>query len=213
MRKPWTKDDLRVLRRRYPNEPTAPLARELGRSVSSTYQQALKLGLRKSAEYLASPAACRLRRDGNVGTHHRFPKGHRPWNAGKKGWKAGGRSAETRFKRGQPPHNSVPIGTVVTDADGYMKRKVRDDAPPGMSRRNWVYLHIEKWEKRRGPVPKGHAVVFKDGDKTNLRIRNLECIPRTELMRRNTVHNLPKEIALAVQLVGALNRQINARTA
>lgn len=67
MNKHWTETQLRELRKRYPHEPTAPLARDLGHSVSSTYQRAIKLGLRKSAEYLASPSACRLRRGDGVG--------------------------------------------------------------------------------------------------------------------------------------------------
>src|SRR5690606_28120362 len=165
-------------------------------------------GLRKSRAYLQSTYAA----NGENGKRARFKKGHEPWNKGLKGWKAGGRSKRTRFKRGHAPHNTHPIGTVVADRDGYLKRKVRNDIRPGMSRRNWVYLHIEKWERHRGPVPKGYAVVFKNGDKTDIRIGNLECISRQELMRRNTVHRLPKELANVVQLLGALNRQINART-
>lgn len=203
----WTKAELSLLRRRYPNTATRELAAKLGRSERATYMQARLLGLRKSKAYLKSTYAANREN----GKRARFPKGHVPWNKGMKGWQAGGRSKQTRFKRGHAPHNTVPVGTVVTDADGYLKRKVRADIRPGQSRRNWVYLHVAKWERYRGPVPKGHAVVFKNGDKTDIRIANLECISRQELMRRNTVHRLPKGLAKAVQLIGALNRQINAR--
>lgn len=59
--------------------------------------------------------------------------------------------------------------------------------------------------------PIGHALVFRDGNKANLDINNLELITRRELMARNTVHRLPKDVALAVQMLGALRRQINNR--
>ena len=51
----------------YPNTPTKALSRLLRRSESSVYQCARNLGLRKSAEYLAGPDACRLRRGDNIG--------------------------------------------------------------------------------------------------------------------------------------------------
>lgn len=37
----------------------------------------------------------------------------------------------------------------------------------------------------------------------------VECISLAENMRRNSYHNYPKEIALAIQLRGVLNRKIN----
>jgi hypothetical protein len=67
------------------------------------------------------------------------------------------------------------------------------------------------WEAANGPLPAGHAIAFKNGDKTDIRLENLECIARRELMARNTVHNLPKPLAQAIQLLGALNRQINTK--
>lgn len=210
-RRLWTKRELTLLRRRYPNTPTDVLAAELGRSKTSVYQTAVKLGIKKSPRYLAAQREAEAERLRDAGRAHRFAKGHRPWNAGLKGFAAGGRSAETRFKPGHRPAKWVPVGTEVVDSDGYLKRKVRDDAPPGMSRKNWKYVHVLVWEEAHGPVPHGHSIVFKDGDKTNIQLSNLECIPRTELMRRNSVHRLPKELARAVQLLGAVRRQINKR--
>jgi len=204
----WTPEDDAVMRQLYPSTATAELARRLGRALIAVYHRAAKLGLAKSAAYRASPAACRLRRGGNVGKESRFQPGQVPWNKGTH-YKAGGRSSETRFKPGIRPATWVPVGTVVTDPDGYHKRKVRDDAPPGMSRKNWVFVHREVWEQHHGPIPRGHSIVFINGDRADLRIENLECIPRTELMSRNTVHNLPRPIVEVIQLRGALKRKIN----
>lgn len=209
----WTEAELQVLQQSYADTRTEDLAHKIGRDVGSVYRKAAQLGLRKSDVYLASPAARRLRRGGNVGAAFRFPKGHVPANKGlrRPGW-AAGRMRETQFKPGSKPQTWVSIGTEVRDPDGYLKRKVRDDAPRGFSRRNWKFVHVLMWEEHRGPVPSGHAVVFRNGDKTDIRIENLELVRRSDLMRRNSYHNrYPKEIGLAIQLRGALVRQINMR--
>lgn len=113
-----------------------------------------------------------------------FEKGSKPWNKGTH-YVAGGRSAETRFRKGQKPQTWVPVGTEVVDRDGYLKRKVRDDAPPGKSRFNWRFVHVLVWEEHHGPIPDGHAVIFRDGDKANLRIENLALVSRAELLYLN----------------------------
>lgn len=46
---------------------------------------------------------------------------------------------------------------------------------------------------------------------TDVRLDNIECITRRELMARNTVHNLPAALKEVVQLSGVLKRQINKR--
>ncbi len=211
----WEPSDDAVIAARYPNEPTAALALELGRSVKATYLRALHLGITKSAEYLASPAACRMRRGDNVGAAYRFKKGQAPANKGirhRPGW-APGRMKDNQFKpgvrQGVAARLYQPIGTERVSKDGYLERKTNDDRP---ERRRWRLVHLLVWEATNGPVPKGHAVVFINGDKRDTRLENLECITRQELMARNTVHRYPKPIAEAIQLLGALKRQIRQRT-
>jgi uncharacterized membrane protein len=60
-------------------------------------------------------------------------------------------------------------------------------------------------------LPPGHAVAFRNGDRRDMRPDNLELITRQELMRRNSVQNLPKPIVSTIQLLGALKRQIRRR--
>lgn len=210
----WSSQDDAVLARRYPHEPTAALARHLRRSLSAVYARADLLGLKKSAAYLASPHACRLRRGDNVGVGTRFRKGQTPANKGlrRPGW-GPGRMKETQFKKGERQGVAVrlyqPIGTERISKDGYLERKINDDLP---LQARWRAVHLLVWEAVHGRVPKGHAIVFKNGDKTDIRLDNLQCITRQELMLRNTVHNLPKPLADTVRLLGALNRQIRKRT-
>jgi hypothetical protein len=157
-----------------------------------------------------------MRNPEHGGRRHTFQPGIVPWNKGT-AFKAGGRSAETRFKPGRPAQearNYLPIGSVRLSKDGYPERKVTDD-PALVPARRWVAVHRLVWEASNGPVPPGHAVVFLPGRKTTdperISLDCLEVVSRAELMRRNTVHRYGPEVARIAQLRGALSRQINQR--
>ncbi len=210
----WSAADDARLRELYPHESTASIAQKLRRTVCSTNARANNLGLRKSAAYLASPDACRLRRGDNVGARYRFKKGQTPPNKGlrRPGWFSG-RMKDTQFKKGQRNGRAArvykPIGTERISKDGYLERKISEALP---FQRRWRAVHLIVWEAANGPLPTGHAIAFKNGDKADVRLNNLECITRRELMARNTVHNLPKPLAQTVQLLGALKRQIRRKS-
>lgn len=213
-RRHYTTAETAAVVQRYPNERTDDIAHDLGRSVNSIYNKAWQLGLKKSATFLASDESGRNNLKKGHGS--RFPPGHAPWNAGMKGWQAGGRSAETQFKKGElsgaAAQNYVPIGALRITRDGHLERKVTDD-PSMYSARRWVAVHRLVWEKAHGPIPPGHIIVFRPGQFTNALAEispdRLECITRAENMRRNTVHNYPQPIPQLVQLRGALIRTIN----
>lgn len=210
-RRPVSRSDERAICTLYPSTPTAQIARQFKRDINLIYRIAHRNGVCKTDEYLASPEACRLRRGDNVGAAHRFTKGHVPVNKGQRrpGW-APGRMAETQFKKGQRSSNFLPIGSERINGDGYRDRKI---SATGYPPRDWRGVHILLWESKHGRLKKGFAVVFKNGDKTDLRLENLECISRRDLMLRNSFHNrYPKNIGRLIQLRGALNRQINKRT-
>ena len=199
-RKPhmWTDAQVALLRSLYPDTRTVELAALLGRSLRQVQCKAYTLGLRKS-ESFAMP-----RLDGSF-VAGRFKRGAAPWNKGVR-YDAGGRSVQTQFKPGEKPRNWHPIGYEHIASDGYLQRKVSDT---GSKRRDYVAVHRLIWTQHYGPVPEGHHIVFRDGDRTNFDIDNLECISQAESMRRNSVHNLPAELVELVRLRGALNRQIN----
>lgn len=201
----WTTEQLAVLAARYANEPTASLAASIGRTASAVFQQARKLGLAKSQEYLASPAASHLRRGNEIGAEFRFKPGQQVWNKGIR-FTPGGRSAETQFKLGLKPQTWHPVGTERITKDGILQRKVADT---GVKNVDWRPVHVLVWESAYGPVPESCVIVFADRNKRNFDVSNLDCVDRAELMRRNSVHRLPKELAEVIQLRGAINRQIN----
>lgn len=209
IKKPWTAKEDRVLLRRFPNERTAGIARALGRSYGAVAQRAAILGLKKSKEFFASPAAGRLNgRD--IGS--RFKKGMTPWNKGMKGLDIGGKA--TRFKKGQKPHTTLPLGSYRITKDGTLQRKISEAS--GSNSRRWRGVHELVWVAANGPVPPKHIVVFKPGMRTDvleeITADKVECISHAENMRRNTYHRYPKEIAKLIQLRGALQRQINKRS-
>lgn len=129
----------------------------------------------------------------------RFKKGSTPWNKGLKGIDVGGRSKQTRFKKGTIPKNHRPVGSIRTNVEGYLEIKTEE----GMYK--WRLLHREIWKQHHGAYPpKGSVIIFKDGNKTNCQIDNLQLLTREQLMQRNTIHNLPESIKNVI----ALNRSI-----
>ena len=214
----WTPAELAVLQAQYPNTVTHDIARVLGIEVRLVYAKANRMGLKKSAEFAASSKSGRLLKGGKLGQQHQFKPGQVPWNKGTH-WVAGGRSAETRFKKGSmsgaAQHNYVPIGSLRISADGYLERKTTDD-PSIFPARRWVGVHRLVWEAAHGPIPHKHIVVFKHGQRTAIEADitpdRLECISRAEHARRNHPRSYSLEVAQLVQLKGAITRQVNRIT-
>lgn len=109
----------------------------------------------------------------NSGRTGHFQKGHVPPNKGKKGYCAPG-CEKTHFKKGHTPANTMPIGTILTKADGYVWKKI------GEGRFDWKQLHLLLWEEAHGPVPDGYVIIFKDGDRQHCVLDNLVMVTRGE---------------------------------
>lgn len=204
MRKLWTKEQDDMMRAFYPDNTMATMKALLGRTECSIYNRVFILKLEKSEAYLASPAACRLRRGDEVGKAYRFPKGHIPVNKGVKGINYEGMKA-TQFKKGTKPPNHRPVGFIRLSRDNYFEMKMAE----GMQQ--FKLLHRVIWERCNGPIPKGQVCIFIDGNTKNLEVTNLALLTKKQNMKRNSLHSLPKELAELIQLRGALNRQLNKR--
>lgn len=210
-RKRWTPAEDEQLRIRYADTKTDIIAADLGRSLSTTYQRARKLGLEKSEAYLESPSACRLRRGDNVGAACRFQKGHAPANKGlrRPGWSPG-RMKETQFKKGVRQGVATrlykPIGSERLSKEGYLERKIHDGMP---LQSRWRAVHRIRWEEINGPQPKGMALKCLDGDRANTDPSNWVLVPRALLPRLNGVHgrgfdNAPAELKATILAVTKL---------
>ena len=201
----WTAEEEATLRRDYADTPTSELAARLGLTIEQVWSKAQRLGIKKSARYRRSSHSGCARPGERRGQATEFKKGAAPHNKGRK-FSAGGRSAETRFKAGDLPHNTAPIGAVTTDDYGYLKKKITNNR----NRFDWRFVHRLVWEAAHGPVPTGHVVAFRDGDRRNVTLDNLECVSRAENMRRNTIHRYPPELKQAIRAVAKLRRTLSA---
>ena len=213
----WTPERDEQLRSLYPHNTAEVVAEIMGARPSQIYSRASTIGLTKSAEFFASTNSGRMQR----GKQHpaivatQFQPGLTPWNKGTH-YTAGGRSAETRFKKGDmsgaAQHNYVPIGTLRLSKDGYLERKMTDN-PALVPARRWTGVHRLVWEASRGPIPAGHVICFRAGQFTNalelLTADRLECVSRADLARRNHPNSHNPELARLVQLKGAITRQVN----
>lgn len=215
-RRNWSEEDVIILRKHYPDLPGHIVARTLHRPLSSVYQKAQQLGLKKSAAFYASDKSGRVAR----GKQHpsmvatQFKRGQKSWNKGMKGWSPEGSKA-TQFQPGRPAceaGNYRPIGSVRLSRDGYMERKVTDD-PSIYPARRWVAVHRLVWEATNGPIPRGHIVVFQRGKLTTdadaITADILECITRKENMRRNSSARFSPQVRQLIHIKGAINRQVN----
>jgi hypothetical protein len=118
------------------------------------------------------------------GIDKRFKKGHTPVNKGTKGlYNVGGN--KTSFKKGQDAHNYRPVGSERVDSDGYLLVKVSDKGP---WHKRWRHKHKVLWEESKGPIPKGHVLIFADGNKQNISLNNLLLATNSQLARLNQNH-------------------------
>ena len=111
--------------------------------------------------------------------------------------------AETQFKKGHLPHNTKPIGYERINKDGYVEVKVKMRPSSPLCNDNFAPKHRLIWEAVNGPIPKGHKLIFADGDKTNITLDNLLLITDAQMARLNQNHLIQpdKELTVAGLLV------------
>jgi len=214
-RRPWTQAEIDLLNTEYSTTPTKVLAARLGRTVSTVFAQANKLGLRKTHEYLSATHGERCK---VVGAAFRFTPGQRAWNAGVPGSTGQHEnSRRTQFKpgvlSGRAAQLWVPVGSTRITKDGLLQRKVGET--PGPPSLRWRSVHELVWIAANGPVPAGHLVVFRPGMRTTVEaeitLDRLDLVMRRELMKRNGVDRHGVEVGNLSRLKGAINRQIDKR--
>lgn len=212
-RRKWLEWETELLTRNFADSRTCDLAKVLDRTEARVLAKANKLGLKKSRTLIAEMARERTSAPGHGGLATRFKPGTVPPNKGKKmpeGW-APGRMASTQFKPGSKPVTTLPIGSFRVVEGEVLEQKYSDEpGPPG---KRWRAYGRLVWEAANGPVPEGHAVVFKPGMKTLapalVTLDRLELVTRAELMQRNTIHQMPPQLAEIARLRGSLKRAIN----
>ena len=143
-----------------------------------------------------------------------FVKGQTSFNKGKK-WseymsKEGQQnSRKTTFQNGNIPANARSIGSERLDKNGYILIKIQD----GHKNKNWTRKHRCLYEQAYGKVPKGHKVIFADGDNRNFDLDNLILVSDAEelIMNRNNLFKEDAELTKAGVVVAKLLDKVNKR--
>lgn len=110
-----------------------------------------------------------------------FVRGQKAFNKGKK-WseymseEGQKNSRKTTFKKGNIPANRRPIGSERISARDGILIKIRD----GHKNRNWVAKSRYVYEQAHGKIPKGHKVIFADGNNRNFDLNNLVLVSNAE---------------------------------
>lgn len=99
-------------------------------------------------------------------------------------------------------HPDSPVGKEYLDGHGFVIRKTDT---------GWCPAHIMEWEAHYGPVPAGHVFRFKDGNRQNYQIDNLELISRKTLLEQNSIHNYPPEVIELIHLLRKFERAIERK--
>jgi len=208
-RKPWTPEQIAILRDMYPRCLTVDVAKATGRSVDACYDRARDMGFGKTEDFYQRYPRGRATPKISPGQiPNLFKKGMTPWNKGMKGLNIG--VTRTQFKPGQTPRSWLPLGSYRV-LQGDLQIKWREY--PGSSSKRWKPVSRLVWEACRGPVPAGSIVIFKPGTRSteveHIRIENLECVTRKESAMRNHPRTKSPELGRLYSIKGAIARQVN----
>lgn len=201
--RPWTQEEVEILKERYHNTTAQDLADLLERHISSIYGKAAALKLQKDPEFIRELGK-KYAEHPEV-KKHQFKPGTVPLNKGKKMdpdvYK---RCAGTMFKPGNIPPNYKPVGSERVNVDGYIEVKVKDP-------RTWKLKHRVVWEQANGPIPAGHNIQFKNGNPKDVRLENLYIISKSEQLRteNSMIARYPEELRSVIHMKAALKRKIN----
>lgn len=112
-----------------------------------------------------------------------FKKGHTSWLKGKKqSQEQLEKMKKTMFKKGHIPTNAKPIGNERIDQrDESVAIKIQD----GHGNRNWMPKGRYIYEKKFGPIPPKHKLIFADGNNRNFDLDNLLIISNAEELIMN----------------------------
>lgn len=133
-----------------------------------------------------------------------FQKGQEPVNKGKK-WddyiskEKQEKIKKTWFKKGNIPHNHRNVFEERLDKNGYIEIKIKE---PNVWHEKQRYIY----EQHYGKIPKGHKVIFLDGNYRNFDIDNLKLVSSAEhlIMNKNKLRFKNKELTETGLLVAKI---------
>ncbi len=137
------------------------------------------------------------------GLDGRFKKGNEPQNKGTKGLTG---ANCTSFKKGNKSWNYKLVGTERVNSDDYVDIKIADP-------NKWRAKHLLVWERANGLVPKGHVVIFGDGNRRNFELDNLILVTRGQLaiLNKNNLIQDDAELTRTGIIVADIFQKIEKR--
>jgi hypothetical protein len=210
MSKHWTKDEIKILIEKYPDNRAIDFLDLLpGRSISSIVGKAFFLKIRKSDFFHSSGMGGRICATNQIGHENRFKKEIAGWNKGLK--QSDYMSAENiektkvgRFKKGDDPHNTVQMGSERISGDGYVEVKIRHLKNGQSKIKNFEAKHRIIYEREHGPIPKDAIIEFVDGNRSNFDISNLQLVSRRDNLLKNTM----SDQSIVKRFFGVKNQKI-----
>lgn len=200
----WTDAETNRLVELYADTHTRVLADIFQKSESKIYAKANRMGLKKSTDYMKMELDRQGMRIRELGAKSRFQKGQTPINKGvKMSQEVYEKVKHTMFKKNHEPVNTKYDGHErICAKDGYILIRVRKG--------KYVHKHRWIWENAHGAIPENHVVVFRDKNKLNLTIDNLELISRDELARRNKAEfdSMPEDLKGLIKIKNKLELKI-----
>lgn len=210
-RRLFTASEIAYVCEHFANTQTKKIAKALDRTEYAVSNLALRLGLKKSNEYLQTPDAGRIQKGERIGVNTEFRKGLIPANKGKKlhefmSKEGIERSKATRFKKGNVP----PQAKGHYDGEVSIRKcKGRPYKYIRLKMGKWRELHRVLWEEAYGPIPKGYNIQFKDSNPLNCVLENLYMISRKkQLSMNNSIHRFPPELKKTIRTLNKLKRKI-----
>ena len=198
MKRNWHWTQIDTIRTHYPHRTAYQIGAILGLPEGVIYRKAIQMKLKKAPGYYQSDAYKRCMSKEGKGC---FKPGQIPPNKGKTmSDEVRAKCSVSWFKKGNEPHNTKHDGYERISKDGYRERRV--------SKGRFKLVHRIVWEEANGAIPDGFAVVFRDSNKLNCALENLELISREQLMLRNTIHNYPEDIKDVIRVISKLNKTI-----
>ena len=202
----FTEEELEIIRKLYPNTPNKVIATMMPHSFTSISKKAYMMGLKKSKEHISNngraiaTAQGEELKENGLELKSNFKKGHVPWCKGQKLSSEHIAKLTGVFKKGQTPHNTLPIGSI---------RNINNYNEIKYANHKWISLARYNWEQVHGPVPKEMCVFKIDQDKYNDDISNLCLVSRKDLAKLNRNHaKLSPELKEVQILINQIKQKV-----
>ena len=202
----FTDEELEIITKLYADTPNKVIATMMPHSFTSISKKANEMGLKKTKEHIRKNcraiaiAQWKELKENSLELNSNFKKGHVPWCKGQKLSTEHIAKLTGVFKKGQQPHNTLPIGSI---------RNINNYNEIKYANHKWMALARYNWEQVHGPVPKDMCVFKLDQNKYNDDISNLCLVSRKDLAMLNRNHaKLSPELKEVQILINQIKQKV-----